>query len=360
MFARPADRPTPLSAGGFTKLAFDLARLADGPASLARIVDAELTALLDAGERPARVPRPRIEIAEPAPRAVTPMAPRREPAVRPERVFARLAEALIPSQFVGEVESLDHLTVVPVLNLGRVPFGALDPDGDGRPLMERMAINVESSLRSIFEGKVYAWNDQPLAAPVIFGDPDAAADPDWILPRLPGAGREALDVAELMGASAVIGAEATPARLLSMIGGAEYIHIAAHGIADAEAPMDKGFLALSGGRLTARQIQALSLERLPVVVLSACQSGLGGPIEAGIIGVARGFVIAGAAVVIASLWNVDDQATAWIMTRFAEHLKRTGPVEALRRAQLEARQKWPSPQIWAAFIAYGARFVPAR
>lgn len=121
--------------------------------------------------------------------------------------------------------------------------------------------------------------------------------------------------------------------------------------------MDNSFLALTGGRLTARRIQDLYLERMPIVVLSACQSALGGPLEAGIIGVARSFMIAGAINVVASLWNVEDEATSWIMTRFARLLASSPPGDALRRAQIEARERWPSPRVWAAFIAYGPRIV---
>lgn len=297
------------------------------------------------------------EIGE-ASRAAVPRGQARSGTRPPDRILADIATALFPDTALHHIEGeIDNLTVVPSLNIGTVPFSALDIDGDGSPLVVSMSINVEATLHDVLAGDIYGW-DGVVRNPVVLGDPDATADPDWVLPRLPGARLEAETIASLFRSEPILAKQATEPRLLEEILDADYIHIAAHGIADPENPIDGSFLALTGDRLTAREIQSLDFGRnLPVVVLSACQSALGGTLEAGIIGVARGFLYAGAINVIASLWNVDDAATSEIMTRFAQELKVSNPLDALRTAQLEARERWPDPRIWAAFIVFGKRLT---
>ncbi len=95
-----------------------------------------------------------------------------------------------------------------------------------------------------------------------------------------------------------------------------------------------------------------------LVVLSACNTGLGKEIKGeGLIGLTRGFMYAGAGGVAASLWKVDDDATAELMTRFYEGMFRKGltPSAAMREAQLWMwqQQRWRAPYFWAAFIIQG-------
>src|SRR6185436_16596953 len=95
-----------------------------------------------------------------------------------------------------------------------------------------------------------------------------------------------------------------------------------------------------------------------LVVLSACQTGLGREIRGeGVVGLARGFMYAGAARVVASLWQVDDVATAELMRGFYRGILRDGarPAAALRVAQVEMWRKraWRSPYYWAGFVLQG-------
>jgi CHAT domain-containing protein len=143
------------------------------------------------------------------------------------------------------------------------------------------------------------------------------------------------------------------------------IHFATHGLLDSEHPELSG-LVLSlvdekgnpqNGFLELEDIYNLNLPA-ELVVLSACETGLGKNIQGeGLVGLTRGFMYAGASRVMASLWKVDDVATAELMRRFYKAMEKDGmrPAAALRQAQVEMwKQKdWNAPYYWAAFQMQG-------
>ena len=95
-----------------------------------------------------------------------------------------------------------------------------------------------------------------------------------------------------------------------------------------------------------------------LVVLSACQTGLGKDIRGeGLVGLTRGFMYAGSSRVVVSLWSVNDQATAELMKRFYQGMLKNGerPAAALRAAQMEMWKdpRWRAPYFWAAFVLQG-------
>jgi CHAT domain-containing protein len=100
-----------------------------------------------------------------------------------------------------------------------------------------------------------------------------------------------------------------------------------------------------------------------LVVLSACNTGLGKDVKGeGLIGLTRGFMYAGASSVVASLWKVDDEATAELMRHFYGYMLRDGlsPAAALRKAQVTMSQqkRWQSPYYWAGFVIQG-QYLPS-
>jgi CHAT domain-containing protein len=143
------------------------------------------------------------------------------------------------------------------------------------------------------------------------------------------------------------------------------IHFATHGVIDAERPALSG-LALSmvdakgdpqEGFLHLQDIYDLKLNA-DLVVLSGCRTALGKEVRGeGLIGLTRGFQYAGAPRVVASLWPVEDLATAALMTRFYTGLWGDGlpPAAALRQAQLQVRRqrRWRDPYFWAGFVLEG-------
>jgi len=111
------------------------------------------------------------------------------------------------------------------------------------------------------------------------------------------------------------------------------------------------------GFLRTRDIYNLHLPA-DLVVLSACQTALGKEIRGeGLVGLTRGFMYAGARRVVASLWQVDDLATAEFMRLFYRGMLQQGlsPAAALRSAQrqLARRPQWASPFYWSPFVLQG-------
>jgi CHAT domain-containing protein/Tfp pilus assembly protein PilF len=143
------------------------------------------------------------------------------------------------------------------------------------------------------------------------------------------------------------------------------LHFATHGLLNSERPELSGLVFSlidkegkpQDGFLRLHEIYNLQINA-DLVVLSACETGLGKEIKGeGLIGLTRGFMYSGAPRVVASLWNVDDLATAELMKLFYQRMLKDGlPAgAALRAAQLElSRQKrWAFPYFWAGFVLHG-------
>jgi CHAT domain-containing protein/Tfp pilus assembly protein PilF len=190
-----------------------------------------------------------------------------------------------------------------------------------------------------------------------------------VIPRLPFTRQEATQLLALAPKDATFGAldfQANRATVLSSdLSQYRYVHFATHGVLDSERPgLSSLMLSMvdaqgnpQDGFLRANDIYNLKLPA-ELVVLSACQTGLGKEIKGeGLVGLTRGFMYAGAARVVVSLWNVNDEATAELMAKFYERMLKQGerPAAALRAAQVEMwrRRQWQSPYFWAAFTLQG-------
>jgi CHAT domain-containing protein len=109
------------------------------------------------------------------------------------------------------------------------------------------------------------------------------------------------------------------------------------------------------GILTAKEISRLDFQGLDMVILSACQTGLGAITGEGVFGLQRGFKKAGAQTIIMSLWSVADESTELLMTEFFKNLtagqsKRAAFLTAVQTV----REKYPNPLYWAAFVMVDA------
>lgn len=107
------------------------------------------------------------------------------------------------------------------------------------------------------------------------------------------------------------------------------------------------------GVLTARELSSMNLGNVDMVVMSACESGLGAISGEGVFGLQRGFKLAGAKSLLMSLWKVDDKATKKLMIEFYRHyLLGMTKRESLYLAQQSLRNSvdYSDPKYWAAFI----------
>ncbi len=122
------------------------------------------------------------------------------------------------------------------------------------------------------------------------------------------------------------------------------------GLAGKELPDD-----VEDGVLTAKELSAMNLGNVDMVVMSACQSGLGETSGEGVFGLQRGFKLAGANTLLMSLWKVDDEATKILMTEFYKnYLSGKTKRESLKLAQQTLRTTHPEPEYWASFILLDA------
>jgi CHAT domain-containing protein len=279
--------------------------------------------------------------------------------------LAALTAALLPCPVARQLalDSIAEIVIVPGGKLALVPFAAL-PMPDGDMLGARYRLRYAPSL------SVLAALDQPTSsvapgAALVIGNPVMpyvrVGATRTQLARLPGSQKEAAVVAAILGAHPLYGSAATETAVKARLASASTIHIASHGFAYGDPRKSReSFVALApdaqnDGLLTMAEVLAgTSPMRANLVVLSACETGLGGiaPGE-GVVGLPWAFLARGARAVIVSLWSVDDEATSMLMQRFYEHRKTSTNSEALRLAQLDVRAKYPDARRWAAFQLVG-------
>ena len=190
------------------------------------------------------------------------------------------------------------------------------------------------------------------------------------MPRLPLTRLEAASIARLVPSASITTALDFDASRATATGEDirrhRIVHFATHGLVDSVHPELSGIVLslvdrkgrAQDGFLRLHDIYNLQLDA-DLVVLSACQTALGKEIRGeGIVGLTRGFMHAGVPRVVASLWKVDDRATAELMRRFYEGMlgpRRLPPAAALRAAQVEMAESatWGRPYYWAGFVLQG-------
>lgn len=242
-------------------------------------------------------------------------------------------------------------------SLAAVPFAALLDARRGRYLVDdhplRFAVSLAEAARP---------PPRTAAGGALFVA-DPAFDPreNRLLDRLPRAGEEARGAAtRYPGATLLDGTRATRAALEAALPGAAVAHFGGHAVFDDARP-ERSYLVLApapgdpAGRLTAAELAGLDLHRVRLVVLSACRTTRTGHSRAaGYSGLSGALLAAGAAGTVGSTWNVEEGATARLMTEFhrAYATRPDGP-GALRQAQRAmahgSDSRLRSPAAWAGF-----------
>lgn len=251
-----------------------------------------------------------------------------------------------------------------------VPFSALllpDPGGARRqPLLARYEVSyLPSASVGVWMRRLRKGAGPAALDVVALGDPR----PTPGFRPLPFSAAEARAVAAAAPPSrgrALLGGQAVKEVLTGgRLGGPRFLHLAAHGFADGRYPELSGLVLAArdergrarDGVLRAYEVAGLRMG-CELVVLSACDSGLGAPIAGeGLVGLPHAFLRAGAGKVLASLWRVNDPAAPVLMDELYQGLLRGLPPEAaLRQAQLKlaAHPKWRQPYYWAGFVLTGA------
>lgn len=271
----------------------------------------------------------------------------------------------------GRLAGVRRLYVVPDGELHFVPFAAL-------PTLRAMPLSILPSAGFLTQQRG-ARRKGPVA---VFADPVYEAGDVRVAPavsdtrgggeslrlgRLRFSAKEAQAIAKLTPRG--MAAEGFAATRAAVVNGSlarfGVLHFAAHALVDHGQP-EQSAIVLSlydeRGRATDGFLRMYDVARLrlnsPLVVLSACETAVGRSLAGeGPLTLSRAFLAAGASGVVASLWAVDDAATADFMGAFYEAFLRNGqPVaEALRAAQRKVRSqpRWANPYFWAGFIYTG-------
>lgn len=268
------------------------------------------------------------------------------------RPIQQLGHQLYDSLLKDIIGKLDNAIVylAPHGPLHYLPFVALH-DGNQYLIQRYTLVNVPSGTVLTYLAKK---RRNTKGATVVFANPDLE-DPEMDLPFAEQEGKMVL-------------ARKPQAKLLTRKAAQEHkvhtlqdepgiLHFATHGIFDPEKPMQSSLLLAKGeghdGILTASEIFSLNLPG-SLVVLSGCETGRA-QVATGdeILGLTRAFMYAGAFQVIATLWEIDDQATSMLMSQFYEKMIKEAPSSALRAGQLHLYNLHREPFYWAGFVSYG-------
>jgi CHAT domain-containing protein/tetratricopeptide (TPR) repeat protein len=257
------------------------------------------------------------------------------------RVLGHL-HALVWAPLAQALEGVTAVVVVPAGPLAYAPFHALW-EGD-RFVVERTLISIAPSASALVSLR---------RRPPTHGG--GALVLGYEIPGLPAIGLEVESVRRWFPeADLRVGQRATRAALRRHGARAGIVHLAAHADYRSDSPLLSS-IELADGRLTFYDLFDLRLSA-DLVVLSGCRTGRQRWLEGDeLLGLARGFQVAGARDLVASLWPVDDRATARFMDRFYERLAEGGGARAaLRGAMMELIEAGRPPHEWAAFHLSGS------
>ncbi|MDM3863157.1 MAG: tetratricopeptide repeat protein, partial [Aphanizomenon gracile PMC644.10] len=280
--------------------------------------------------------------------------------------FERLHELLItPIADLLPKKDTERVVFIPQNELFLVPFPALQ-DEKGKYLIEKHTILTAPSIQvlDLTHKRKNALKKSGVGREIlVVGNPTMPKNPitNEQESPLPGAEREAVEIAELLKTQAMTGNKATKTAIVQKMPTARIIHFATHGFIDDF----KGFgvpgaiaFAPSGednGFLTSGEILDLKLNA-ELIVLSACDTGQGDIKGDGVIGLSRSLISAGIPSIVVSLWAVGDDSTSFLMTEFYKNMaQKLDKGTALRQAMLTTmkHKNYQSPYHWAAFTLIG-------
>ena len=291
---------------------------------------------------------------------------------------AQLSRRLV-RPMLAALHGKDEWTIIPDGIFYLLPFESLPLDTNGHYLIEKTTISYQLSAKFLAEpfnsrGKKFDSYSVLSFAPF-------AGKPEWVdahplryMDQLPGSGPE---IADLPGKQYING-EATKAHFLAELNHYPVIHLATHAISDPQNSQgslicfypqnpgnnpDKGPQNVQaadedGDCLFLPELYGLNMDSTDLVILSACESGKGEIVDnEGMISLSRGFMYAGCASTVNSLWKADDKSTAEILHKFHVYLENGYTKSAaLRQAKLDymhSNSLYITPDYWAHLILIG-------
>lgn len=278
----------------------------------------------------------------------------------------RLYQLLI-APVESKLGTADRLCIAPDKALHRLPFTAL-LDGAGNYLVQsHILTSVPSASTLVYclerAREKGAVTDERLLA---IGNPLFGQDDFPDLLTLPDAEREVHTIAKYYAQTVPLtGADATKARALAELSRCDIAHFSTHCRVEEKSPwlaalvMAKTTAGKDDQLLRLNEFNQFGLLRARLVILSACQSGLGQYYRGeGIVSLVRPFLARSVPTVVASLWTVDSQATAALMIDFHKARKQPGvpAADALRAAQMQMMRDalFSHPYYWAPFVVIGS------
>ncbi len=269
------------------------------------------------------------------------------------------------------------------------------PTPDGKYIIDNSNIVLVSNTKDLYLNKIKSNRKAESNTAFMFGNPTfyASAAGDHSIPALPGTEKEVNQLQFMLKQKGWITSQyvekTATEEQVKELNSPKIFHIATHGFykpgkeltledqmegnenALTQNPLMRTGLLLKGagdlldktqynynmenGILTAYEAMSLNLDKTDLVVLSACETGLG-ELESGegVYGLQRAFLVAGAKVLIMSMFKVDDEATQKLMLKFYQKWLNSGNMrQSFMDAKIELRTEYPEPIFWGAFMMIG-------
>jgi CHAT domain-containing protein len=269
------------------------------------------------------------------------------------------------------------------------------PTPDGRYVIDNANVILVSNTRDLYTIRRKSRSSSDNHTAYMFGNPTfyLTASAEATITPLPGTEKEVTQLDFLLkqkgwDAQEYVETEATE-EMVKELNSPKIFHVATHGLyrpaqeneraeqlegneaVMTQNPLMRTGLLLKGagdllsktnfnynmdsGILTAYEAMSLNLDKTDLVVLSACETGLGDVEQGeGVYGLQRAFLVAGAKVLIMSMFRVDDEATRKLMIRFYQNWLNTGNLrDSFTKAKKELRTEYPAPLYWGSFIMIG-------
>lgn len=275
----------------------------------------------------------------------------------------------------GALDRNKQLCIVPDKSLNYLPYAALMSRSSGKYLTEEYVLNQAPSA-TLFVLSYEKARDKEATLPekvLSVGNPRFDRQMFPTLGDLPDAKREADEIASYYNTSAITGDKALKGRIVNEMEKADVIHLALHAVVNEQSPLRSKLILASdnlsdlpdNSTLQLSEISKIAMPKTRLVVLSACETGFGRYYDGeGMVGISRPFIGQGVPLVVASLWPVDSEATAELMTSFhrnrvKEHNTTALALSVAQRQMLNGSDtRHRNPYYWASFVTIGgyARF----